>query len=130
MVIGRENILVTTKKLVTFHQKYSFRLFAIHGFDINENGHNFYRAKDFMKNFSKDLKGHATEIINSEKKERNDIKKEMISLTKERKKYRVIYAKKNLAIMMVMINNKFVITVILEKLSKRSFSDFSQRIKL
>ena len=83
-----------------------------------------------MKNFSKDLKGHATEIINSEKKERNDIKKEMISLTKERKKYRVIYAKKNLAIMMVMINNKFVITVILEQLSKRSFSDFSQRIKL
>ena len=83
-----------------------------------------------MKNFSKDLKGHATEIINSEKKERNDIKKEMISLTKERKKYRVIYAKKNLAIMMVMINNKFVITVILEQLSKRSFSDFSPRIKL
>ena len=83
-----------------------------------------------MKNFSKDLKGHATEIINSEKKERNDIKKEMISLTKERKKYLVIYAKKNLAIMMVMINNKFGITVILEKLSKRSFSDFSQRIKL
>ena len=83
-----------------------------------------------MKNFSKDLKEHATEIINSEKKERNDIKKEMISLTKERKKYRVIYAKKNLAIMMVMINNKFVITVILEQLSKRSFSDFSQRIKL
>ena len=90
MVIGRENILVTTKKLVTFHQKYCFRLFVIHGFDINKNGHNFYRAKDFMKNFSKDLKGHATEIINSEKKERNDItnkRKEKISCHICKKKF-------------------------------------------
>ena len=55
---------------------------------------NYYRGKDFMKKFCKNLKEHPTRIISYEKKK-------IIPLTKEEKinyndQQFVIYARKNL----------------------------------
>lgn len=56
-----------------------YLLFTHCSFDSNKNNLNYYGDKDCMKNLCKDLKGHATEIINYEKQE-------IIPLTKEGKK--------------------------------------------
>ena len=56
-------------------------LFIIHHypFDSNKNKYGFYRGEDPMKKFCVDLRKHATEIINCEKKE-------MLLLTKKQEK--------------------------------------------
>ena len=53
-----------------------YLLFIRCSFDVTENKLDYYRGKDGMKNFCKDLKEHVTKIINYEKKK-------MISLTYE-----------------------------------------------
>ena len=53
-------------------------IFARFSFDESRNKLNYYRGKDCMKKFCKDLKEHATRIINYEKKK-------IIPLTKEEK---------------------------------------------
>ena len=53
-------------------------IFTHCSFDQSKNKLNYYRGKDCMKRFSKDLRTHATKIINYEKKK-------MIPLTKKRK---------------------------------------------
>ena len=63
-------------------------LFTYCSFDLTNNKLDFYRGKDCMERFYKDLKQHATKIINYEKKE-------MIQLTdaknKSYKKQKVCY---------------------------------------
>ena len=44
-------------------------LFTHCSFDLTKNNLNCYRSKDSMETFCKDLKEHATKIINYEKKE-------------------------------------------------------------
>ena len=53
------------------HRASGYSLFTHCSFDITKIKLDYYKDKDCMKNFSKDLKEHATKIMNYEKK-RND----------------------------------------------------------
>ena len=53
-----------------------YSLDLVNSFDSKQNKHSFYRGKDSTKKFSKDLKEHATKIINLKEKD-------MIPLTDE-----------------------------------------------
>ena len=66
----------TTK--VNKHIPSGYLIFTSCSFDESKNKLNHYRGKDCMKKFCKDLKEHATRIINHEKKK-------FIPLTKEEK---------------------------------------------
>ena len=69
----------TTK--INKHTPSGYSLFTYCSFDAIKNKLDYYRGKNFMKNFCLNLREHATKIINYEKKE-------MIPLTKkEEKKY-------------------------------------------
>ena len=67
-----------TKKKAT-HRPSGYFLVTCCSFDKSKNQCNYYRGKDCMKIFCKDLKDQAKKIINYEKKE-------MIPLTDEEKK--------------------------------------------
>ena len=70
----------TTK--INKHTPSGYSLFTYCSFDLTKNKLECYRGKDCMGRFCKDLKEHATKIINYEKKE-------MIPLTdKENKSYK------------------------------------------
>ena len=56
------------------HTPSGYSLFTHCSFDKSKSKLNYYRGKDCMKKFCKDLREHATKIINCEKKK-------MISLT-------------------------------------------------
>ena len=60
------------------HMPSACSLFTHCSFDKSKNKLNHYRGKDCMKKFCKDLREHATKIINYEKKK-------MIPLTTEEK---------------------------------------------
>ena len=62
------------------HIPSGYSIFSHCSFDQTKNKLDHYRGKDCMKKFSKDLRDHATKIINYEKKK-------MISLTTEEKIY-------------------------------------------
>ena len=62
------------------HTPSGFSLFTHCLFNKTKNKLNHYRGKDYMRKFFKDLREHATKIINYQKKE-------MIPLTKEEKLY-------------------------------------------
>ena len=62
------------------HTPSGFSLFTHCLFNKTKNKLNHYRSKDYMRKFFKDLREHATKIINYQKKE-------MIPLTKEEKIY-------------------------------------------
>ena len=66
----------TTK--INHHTPSGYSIFTHCSFDKSKNKLNYYRGKDCMKRFCKDLKEHARKIINCEKKD-------MIPLTKEEK---------------------------------------------
>ena len=68
----------TTK--INKHVPSGYSIFTHCSFDKSKNKLNYYRGKDCMKKFSKDLRTHATKIINYEKKK-------MIPLTTEEKIY-------------------------------------------
>ena len=91
--INNPNESSTTK--INKHTPSGCSIFTHCSFDKSKNKLNYYRGKDCMKKFSKDLREHASKIIDYEKKK-------MIPLTTEEniyhKKY-VIYVKKNLIIM-------------------------------
>ena len=57
--------LSTTK--INKHTACCFSLFTYCSFDATQNKHDNYRGEDYMKNFSRDLKKHAAEIINHKK---------------------------------------------------------------
>ena len=82
----------TTK--INKHTPSGYSLFTHCSFNKAETNIDYYRGEDCMKKFCKDLREHATKIINYEKKE-------MIPLTKKKRKTIIskkflIYAKKNL----------------------------------
>ena len=66
------------------HTPSGYSLFTHCSFNKSKNKLDYYRGKDCMKKFCKDLRGHATKITNYKKKK-------LIPL-----KYTIIYAKKNL----------------------------------
>ena len=82
----------TTK--INKHTPSGYSIFTHCSFDKSKNKLNYYRGKDCMKKLSKDLREHASKIIDYEKKKKQQ-KKEYITINK---KY-VIYVKKNLIIM-------------------------------
>ena len=79
----------TTK--INKHEPSAYSIFTHCSFDESKNKLNYYRGKYCMNKFSKDLREHASKIINYEKKK---MKKYILI----NKKY-VIYVKKNLIIM-------------------------------
>ena len=74
--INNPNESSTTK--INKHTPSGYSIFTSCSFDESRNKLNHYRGKDCMKKFCKDLKEHATRIINYEKKK-------IIPLTKEEK---------------------------------------------
>ena len=76
--INNLNESSTTK--INKHTPSGYSIFTSCSFDESKNKLNHYRGKDCMKKFCKDLKEHATRIINHEKKK-------IIPLTKEKKNY-------------------------------------------
>ena len=74
--INNPNVSSTTK--INKHTPSGYSIFTSCSFDESKNKLNYYRGKDCMKKFCKDLKEHATRIINYEKKK-------IIPLTKEEK---------------------------------------------
>ena len=70
------NELSTTE--INKHVSSGYSLFTHCSFDKTKNKLDYYRGKDCMKKFGKDLREHATKIINYEKKK-------MIPLTTEEK---------------------------------------------
>ena len=62
------------------HTPSGYSIFTRCSFDKSKNKLNYYRGKDCMKKFSKDLREHVSKIINYEKKK-------MIPLTTEEKIY-------------------------------------------
>ena len=76
------------------HTPSGYSLFTHCSFDETKNKLDYYRSEDCMKKFCKDLRKHATKIINYEKKD-------VVPLTKKKKKTIIIkkfvtYVKKNL----------------------------------
>ena len=55
------------------HTPSGYLLFTHCSFDKTENNLDYYRGKDCMKKFCKDLRTHATKIINYEKKKNDTI---------------------------------------------------------
>ena len=76
--INNPNESSTTK--INKHTPSGYSIFTSCSFDESKNRLNYYRGKDCMKKFCKDLKEHATRIINYKKKK-------IIHLTKEKKNY-------------------------------------------
>ena len=76
--INNPNESSTTK--INKHTTSGYSTFTHWSFDESKNKLNYYRGKDCMINFSKDLREHASKIINYEKKK-------MIPLTTEEKIY-------------------------------------------
>ena len=76
--INNPNESSTTK--INKHTPSGYSIFTHCSFDKSKNKLNYYRGKDCMKKFSKDLREHVSKIINYEKKK-------MISLTTEEKIY-------------------------------------------
>ena len=74
--INNPNESSTTK--INKHTPSGYSIFTSYSFDESRNKLNYYRGKDCMNKFCKDLKEHATRIINYEKKK-------IIPLTKEEK---------------------------------------------
>ena len=74
--INNPNESSTTK--INKHTPSDYSIFTSCSFDESKNELNYYRGKDFMKKFCKDLKEHTTRIINYEKKK-------IILLAKEEK---------------------------------------------
>ena len=97
----------TTK--INKHIPSGYSLFTHYSFNKAENKLDYYRGEDCMEKFCKDLREHATKIINYEKKEIIPLtKKEEKSITS--KKF-VIYAEKNL-IQMVTIRVEIIVTIL------------------
>ena len=62
MCHGNPKNSLTTK--INLHTAWGYSLFTHCTFDKTKNKLDYYRGKDCMKSFCKDLKKHATEIIN------------------------------------------------------------------
>ena len=81
------------------HTPSCYSMFTHCSFDSTKNKLDCYRGKDCMERFCKNLKEHATKIINYEKKE-------MITLSLMKIKKFVTFAEKNLVMMTTIKNIK------------------------
>ena len=70
------------------HVPSGYSLFTHCSFDKTKNKLDYYRGKDCMKKFCKDLREQATKIINYEKKKNDTIKKEFDKSDKKHYKVR------------------------------------------
>ena len=70
----------STTEHTTKHTPSGYSLFTHCSFDKTKNKLDYYRVEDCMKKFCKDLREHATKIINYEKKD-------MMPLTKKEEKH-------------------------------------------
>ena len=89
--------MISSTTKINKHTPSGYSIFTHCSFDKSKNKLNYYRGKDCMKNFSKDLRERASKIIDYEKKT-------MIPLTTEEKIYhkkqKICYiCKKKLVIM-------------------------------
>ena len=62
------------------HESCGYSLDLVSSFDVKENKHSFYRGKDCIKKFCKELKEICTRIVNYEQKE-------MVPLTDKEREY-------------------------------------------
>ena len=62
------------------HEPCGYSLDLVSSFDVKENKHSFYRGKDCIKKFCKELKEICTKIVNYEQKE-------LVPLTDKEKEY-------------------------------------------
>ena len=62
------------------HEPCGYSLDLVSSFDVKENKHSFYRGKNYIKKFCKELKEICTRIVNYEQKE-------MTPLTDKEKRY-------------------------------------------
>ena len=62
------------------HEPCGYSLDLVSSFDVKENKHSFYRGKNYIKKFCKELKEICTRIVNYEQKE-------MTTLTEKKKEY-------------------------------------------
>ena len=67
------------KKIKAMHESSGYSLITDCSFDKSKNKHDYYRERDCMERFSKDLINQAMKIINYEKKE-------IIALTNDEEK--------------------------------------------
>ena len=63
MFIRKNEYLSSTIK-INKHTPLSYSIFTHCSFDKSKNKLNYYRGKDCMKKFSKDLREHVSKIIN------------------------------------------------------------------
>ena len=77
------------------HVPSGYSVFTHCSFNRAKNKLNHYRGKDCMKKFCKDLREHASKIINFEKKKNDTINNKRKKYIIMNKKF-VIYARKNL----------------------------------
>ena len=78
MSTSQNNLKESSTTEINKHTPSDYSLFTHCSFDKTKNKLDYYRGKDCMKKFCKDLRTHATKIINYEKKK-------MISLTTKEK---------------------------------------------
>ena len=93
-------------------------MFTHCSFDATRNKLDFYRGKDCMERFCKDLKEHAAKTINYAKRKWYNWLIKKINLIKSKKF--VIYSKKDLLMMMIiksMIKSKSVV-ILLENIEE------------
>ena len=98
----------TTK--INKHKPSGYSLFTHCSFDTTKNKLDYYRGKNYMKNFCLDLREHVTKIINYEKKE-------MIPLTKEEKRAhriqrRCYICKKKRLVLMIAIRLESMVIIL------------------
>ena len=75
--------LSTTK--INKHTLIDYSLFTYCSFDTTKNKLDYYRGKNFMKNFCLELREHAIKIINYEKKEMTALANEEKKIHREQK---------------------------------------------
>ena len=77
-------------------------MFTHCSFDATKNKLDYYRGKNCMKNFCLDLREHAAKVINYEKNRNDTINKGRKKVHRTQKN--IIYAKKDLLLMMIIKN--------------------------
>ena len=68
MSICQNNPNESSRTKINKHTRSGYSLFTHCSFDNSKHKLNYYRGEDCMKKFCKDLRTHATKIINYEKK--------------------------------------------------------------
>ena len=102
----------TTK--INKHTPSGYTFFTHCSFDTTKNKLDYYRAKNYLKNFYLDLREHATKIINYEKKKWYHYQRKKRKCIVDKKS--AIYAKKDLVLIITIKNTikQKIIVIILE----------------